>query len=146
MQTLPRVDYQDSFGVPIESGDRRPALDWARALFEEQSPLLESLLLFVGWLMRLEPGRLRSEEHVLGIRVAAQTPDAVVLGGDGPAVGLCIVILAPTPTRPLTFTTFVRFHHRPQRLLLLGHRRVVPLLLRRTATRHALGAAAGVAA
>ncbi len=74
--------------------------------------------------------------------ILERTPDALVLGGDGPAVGLRIVILAATDHRPLTLSTFLRFHRvrwRPViRLLLIGHRRVVPLLLDRVAARSAL--------
>jgi hypothetical protein len=150
LQTLGRPDYQDAFGVDIDRTNRRSALGWARGIFEDQSPLIGSLLMLVGWLMRFPPGPLSSPDHVLGLTILEQTQDAVVIGRDTSAVSLRIVILAPAGNEPLTFSTFLRFHRMPWRyggrVVLIAHRRVVPLLLDRVAARSATEHAHGVTA
>jgi hypothetical protein len=141
LQTLSRPDYQDAFCVEVDPRERRSVIGWARGIFEEQALPVEALLVLVGLLLRLPPGPLRSPDHVLGMKVVEHTEDAGVGGGDGPAVGLRIVIMAPAGNRPLTMSTFLQINDarwRPVvRLLLIGHRRVVPLLLNRVAARAA---------
>ncbi len=142
LQAQGRADYQEAFAVDVNPTERRQALSWARAVFELQSPLIGSVLLFVGWLLRLAPAPFSSRDHVLGMTVFEKTREAVVIGSDGPAVSLRIVVLAPAGNGPLTVSTFLRFHRVAWRVgcrvLLVAHRRMVPLLLDRVAARSAL--------
>jgi hypothetical protein len=142
LQGLDRPDYQDAFGIEANAILGRPALSWGRALFEEQPVFLTALLLLVAWLLRLRPGPLGSQEHVLGLRILASAPGSLVLGAGGPAVDLRLVVLAPSDSQPLTLGTFLQFHNRRMRplvrLLLVGHRRAVPVLLERALARSSL--------
>ena len=129
LQTLFRIDYEDAFGIEVDAGDRRSVLEWAQALFDQRSPRLRAVLRLVPLILRLPAEPPGPGEHVAGLTLARRTPDALVLAGNGPAVALRLVILAPTPRRPLTFATFVRFHRWPWRLVLPAHRRVARMLL-----------------
>ena len=150
LQRLGNPDYQDAFAVHIDPSDQRPALVWAQALFGEQAQPIESLLLMVGWLLRIPQGPLHSPERVVGLTTYEQSDDAIVIGGDGPALRLRMVIQAPSETAPLTMSTFLRFRRTSWQyagsLLLIAHRRVVPLMLERVARGSAIQRTRGVSA
>lgn len=142
LQDLQRTDYEDSFGIEVGAVPRRSVPSWARSMFEEESPVVMALLLIVLWLLRLRLGPLGSMGHMLGTEVRSRGQDHIVVGAGGPAVDLRLVglcVSAPDGGELLTLSTFLRIRDRRWRplvrLLLVGHRRVVPRLLERAMAR-----------
>ena len=82
--TLVDVHYQDCFIVDLgQALSARSAEQWARAVFED-APASTRNTLVNGWpLLGLRLGPLTSDEHVLGWRIRANSPDQVLLFADG---------------------------------------------------------------
>ena len=132
LDTLTDPDYVISFAQPVERADVRTAVGWAQACFEHTSrPVLWFLV--GGWRfgLGLRLGPRPSTRHVLGWRIAASTPEFVILEVRSPL--LTAHNLVEVQPGRVVLTTFVRYEHPAARPLwsaaALVHRLSVPRLL-----------------
>ena len=105
--TLDGVDYQDCFIVDIgPSLSDRSAEQWARAIFED-APAPTRDRLTTGWeLLGLRLGPRTSDEHVLGWFIHENSPDQVLLFGDG-RPGMVAELLIERQRDALCFASFI---------------------------------------
>jgi len=131
-----RWDYVDAFelhGPP----DARTAAQWARAALEQAPRAVRwTILVAHRSVLRFRLGPLSGPSHVLGWRVAEQTPDRIRLEAAGPLVS-AVIDGQRLSASSLRLTTSLRYERPLARALwvVVGplHRRIAPLLLRRTA-------------
>ncbi len=128
-------DYSDAFAIRISPGDERSAEAWAKAMLSPRNIGQEAFARAWTAVMGVEPPpagrRLAVFQLVLPDRGAA------VLAADSARYRIRLVILADAGW--LTFATFVKARRATWRQLLrpilVGHRRVAPLLLELAARR-----------
>ncbi|MEA2125707.1 MAG: hypothetical protein QOI80_2489 [Solirubrobacteraceae bacterium] len=134
LSTLPRVDYEDAFLVPLEAADDRTAEQWARAILEDAPIAVRSALTSTWHTLGLRLGSPLSERHVLGWEVRRSDRDVVLLGARS-RVGMPAELLVRLEPRTLLFATFVQFENPLARTVWAGvepmHVRVVPRMLER---------------
>ena len=133
-----RWDYVDAFELH-GSPDDRTAEQWARAALEQAPRAVRwTVLVAHRSVLRFRLGPLDGPAHVLGWRVAEQTPDRIRLEAAGPLVSAAIDGRRLSASS-LRLTTSLRYEHPVARVLwvVVGplHRRLAPLLLRRAALR-----------
>ncbi|MER6950127.1 DUF2867 domain-containing protein [Nonomuraea sp. NPDC000554] len=131
-------DYTDAFEVTTGVGAARSPEQWARAVFEDAPPPVRWFLL-VGWrgVLGLRLGPRPSADHVLGWRIAASEPGSVLLTVRSALMTAQLRLREAGSTVVLTSTvTYTRRGARPL-WALVGpvHRRMVPYLLARAASR-----------
>jgi hypothetical protein len=126
-----RFEYADAFVVALPPGTRIAAEDWARAMFMPRG--LAQQVLAGAWnaVIGLEPPRSGS---VMGpFQLVSPERESAILVGEGERYRIRLVVLAANGS--LTLATFVQSRSRAWRELLrgilVGHRRVAPLLLER---------------
>jgi hypothetical protein len=130
--TLAEPDYASSFEVAIADTDVRSAEQWVRATFEG-APRALRWLVALGWryFLGFRLGPRPSPAHVLGWRIATDTPDSILLELQSPFM-TAHKVLRVEGSRVLT-TTFVRYERRPARALWSVvapiHHRTEPYLL-----------------
>jgi hypothetical protein len=126
-----QFEYADAFVVPLPPGARIAAEDWARAMFMPRGPAQQALAGAWNAVMGLEPP---PNGNVLGpFQLVSAKAESVMLVGDGGRYRVRLVVLADKGS--LTLATFVQSSGRAWRELLrgilVGHRRVAPILLER---------------
>ena len=131
--TLPRVDYQDAFLLETEAAEERTAEDWARAALEG-APAATRAALTSGWFslgLKLGPPT-RSDDRILGWRIAKSTPGHVLLSA-GSRVGMPAQLLCKRDPGRVFFGTFITHENVATRALWVGvepvHVRVVASIL-----------------
>jgi hypothetical protein len=128
-----RFEYADAFVVTLPAGTGIAAEDWARAMFMPRGLAQHALAGAWNLVMGLEPHRNGS---ALGpFQLVLPGRESAILVGEGQRYRVRLVVLAAG--RSLTLATFVQSRGRGWRELLrgilVGHRRVAPLLLERAA-------------
>lgn len=134
---LTSTGYADSTTESTPYAAKRPAIEWARAIFEG-APIALRAPLTPGWaVLRLELASRHAPDHVLGWPVLVDTVDEVVLGAHS-KLGLDARLSIRTHGDTVEFATAVRFLNGGGRTVWTGvaplHRRIVAQLLRRAVT------------
>ena len=131
--TLARVDYQDAFLLETKAAEDRTAEDWARATIEG-APAATRAMLTSGWFslgLKLGPPT-RSDDRILGWRIAESTPGHVLLSA-GSRVGMPAQLLCKRDPGRVFFGTFITHENAATRALWAGvepvHVRVVASIL-----------------
>jgi hypothetical protein len=124
-------EYADAFVVVLPRGTRITAADWARAMFVPRGLVQKAFAGAWNAVMGLEPPHGAS---VIGpFQLVSTKRESAVLVGEGERYRIRLVVLAAEGS--LTLATFVQSRGRAWRELLrgilVGHRRVAPLLLER---------------
>jgi hypothetical protein len=126
-------DYIDAFAVSVPSGDASSAETWARRIFTPTGLAMHVFAALWGAVTGL--GSPRTGKRVTHFRVISPDRGSAVLVGDGERCRIRLVVLAGEGC--LTLVTFVKSRgtiwHVVMKAMLIGHRRVVPLLLERGA-------------
>jgi len=134
LSMLAHVDYADAFTVPAHGPERTPE-QWTRAVLED-APLtaqrfLHRLLSAVG----LQLGPIGADGFIVGWKMHRSTAEYVLLGTQGPRIGLRAELLFRPERQRLLWATFVQQDNVTARAAWAGmgvlHRRVVPYLLGR---------------
>ena len=126
-----RFEYADAFAVTLPAGIRATAEEWARLMFTPRGVVFGAFAAAWNAVMRMDPPPSGS---ALGpFELVSAGPKSVVLVGNGDRYRVRLVVLAREGS--LVFATFVqsqgRAWHELGRGILVGHRRVAPLLLER---------------
>ena len=126
-----RFEYADAFVVALPPGTRIAAEDWAKAMFMPRGLAKRAFAGAWNAVMGLEPppnGRAMGP-----FELASAKRESAILVGEGERYRIRLVVLAAEGS--LTLATFVQSRGRAWRELLrgilVGHRRVAPLLLER---------------
>jgi hypothetical protein len=126
-------DYIDAFAVRVASGDASSAEVWARRIFTPTGLAMHVFAALWGAVTGLESPR--TGKRVAHFRVISPDRGSTVLVGDGERCRIRLVVLVGDGR--LTLVTFVKSRgpiwHVVMKAMLVGHRRVVPLLLERGA-------------
>jgi len=124
-------DYIDAFAISVPSGDGASAEAWARVMFTPSGLTLHIFAALWGAVTGLKSPR--TGKHVAYFRVIAPDRGSAVLMGDGTRCRIRLVVL--TGEGCLSLVTFVKSRgtiwHLVMQAMLVGHRRVAPLLLER---------------
>src|SRR5258708_5966231 len=128
---LDRFDYADAFQIALPRGTGIAADDWARQMFTPRGRVQRALAGAWNAVMGLEPPPGGSATGPF--RLVSATFESAILIGDGERYR--VRLAAPGGRDRLTLATFVQrrarvWHHLP-RGVLVGHRRVAPILLER---------------
>ncbi len=137
------ADYASAFAVSVPDAGARSAEQWARSVFEG-APVVLRWFLILGWkvVLRLRLGPRNSPDHVLGWRIAANTPQTATRQTTTLQAASSLVtahkVLVVDDGR-VTVTTMVRYERPLARLVWSAiapvHHRLEPLLLTRAANR-----------
>ena len=124
-------DYIDAFAVSMPSGEGSSAESWARVMFTPSGRTMHIFAALWGAVTGLESPR--TGKRVAYFRVISPDHGSSILVGDGARCRIRLVVLAGE--RCLTLVTFVKSRgtiwHQVMKAMLVGHRRVAPLLLQR---------------
>jgi hypothetical protein len=124
-------DYIDAFAVSVPSGDASSAEAWARRIFTPTGLAMHIFAALWGAVTGLESPR--TGKRVAHFRVISPDRGSAVLVGDGERCRIRLVVLAGEDG--LTLVTFAKSRgaiwHVVMKAMLIGHRRVAPLLLER---------------
>jgi hypothetical protein len=126
-----RFEYADAFVVALPPGTRIAAEDWAKAMFIPRGFAQQVLAGAWNAVVGLEPA---PSGRVMGrFQLVSAKRESAILVGEGERYRIRLVVLATEGS--LTLATFVQSRGRAWRELLrgilVGHRRVAPLLLER---------------
>jgi hypothetical protein len=144
VDTFAAPDYVDGFAVTTSSAGRS-AEHWARATLEG-SPAAVRRLLLAGWRFGLafRTGPYPAPDHVLGWKILSAGRERTVLAVRSTLLGEARLVFAAEPDR-IAVATVCCFERPGARQIwsLVGpiHRRVLPYLLSRAASRSAAGRA-----
>lgn len=124
-----RFEYADAFVVKVPPGTRIAAEDWARVMFTPRGRAKRALATVWNAVMAVDPP---PDESAIGLfQLVSAKRESAMLAGDGERYRVRLVVLAGEAS--LTLATFVQSRGRAWRELLrgilVGHRRVAPLLL-----------------
>lgn len=136
--TLDDPSYTYACEIARDRADERSAEEWARAVIEDAPSALRWFIV-AGWIgglwLRLAPRR--APDQILGWKIITNTPAVVASGVESYLLTARLVVEVGEAS--VTHATFVRFEHRLGRIAWAIaqpiHRRVIPYLLARGATR-----------
>ncbi|MFD2081649.1 hypothetical protein SAMN05421678_1177 [Actinopolymorpha cephalotaxi] len=137
LSSLSRIDYADHFVLPTNAA--ATVEQWARVMFGDTPDVIE---LFV-WrgLLGLRLSRTASADTVAGWQIGEQGDEWIRLEARSWFVAANLVVQATSDS--VALGTFLRYDHWPALLvwppLSVLHRRLVPGVLRKAATRIAAG-------
>lgn len=127
-------DYIDAFAVGVPSDDGSSAEAWARVMFTPSGLALHIFAAMWGAVTGLKSPR--TGKRVAYFRMTSPDRRSAVLVGDGERCRIRLVVLKSEGR--LTLVTFAKsrgtFWHQVMKAMLVGHRRVAPLLLERAVT------------
>jgi hypothetical protein len=122
-------DYGDAFAIRISPADARSAEAWAKAMLSPRNIAQKAFARAWTAVMGVEPPP--AGRRLAVFQLVSPDRGAVILAADSARYRIRLVILADAGW--LTFATFVKgrraFWQQLLRPILVGHRRVAPLLL-----------------
>lgn len=108
MHDLTAVGYVDSLVLPAAGAADRPAIEWARGIFEAAPAALRAGLT-PGWrALGLHLASRHAPDHVLGWPIVVDQPQEVVLGASS-RLGVDTRLSIAVDDRVLRFDTAIRF-------------------------------------